>query len=77
MRSFVMLFDANEGEFVKEAVYNLPPKQALINAVMQYRGDYNTENYPKEIDGIYKSKMVKDRLLFDLSENLTLYSQEA
>jgi len=77
MRSFVMLFDANEGEFVKEAVYNLPPKQALINAVMQYRGDYNTASYPKELDGIHPSKMVKDRLYYDLSDNLILYSQEA
>ena len=69
-----MLFDATKGDFVKEALYTLSPKKALITAVMQYKGNMNSEKYPKDLDGIYKSK---GRLLYDLTDNLTMYSQKA
>ena len=77
MNSLVMLFDATKGDFVKEALYTLQPKKALINAVMQYKGNMNSEKYPKDLDGIYKSKAAKGRLLYDLTYNLTMYSQKA
>lgn len=77
MKSFVMLFDATKGDFVKEALYTLSPKKALITAVMQYKENMNSEKYPKDLDGIYKSKAVKGRLLYDLTDNLTMYSQKA
>ena len=77
MKSFVMLFDATKGEFVKEALYTLLPKKALITAVMQYKGNMNSEKYPKDLDGIYKSKVVKGRLLYNLTDNLIMYSQKA
>lgn len=77
MNSLVMLFDATKGDFVKEVLYTLSPKKALITAVMQYKGNMNSEKYPKDLDGIYKSKAVKGRLLYDLTDNLTMYSQKA
>ena len=77
MNSLVMLFDAKKGAFVQEAIYSLPPKNALICAVMQYKGNTNTWEYPKDLDGIYKSRMVKDRLLYDITDNLTIYAQRA
>ena len=76
-KSVVMLFDANKGEFIKTAFYDLAPKKAMIAAVMQYNGNFNTWEYPKTLDGIYKSNCVKDRLLYDISENLIMYSQMA
>lgn len=77
MKSVVMLFDATKGEFVKEAVYCLPPKKALICAVNQYKGNFNTWEYPNDMEGIHKSNCVKGRLLFDITEDLIMYAQEA
>lgn len=77
MKSVVMLFDARKGEFVKEAIYILSPMKAMISAVMQYKGDFNTQNYPSKLDGICKSNVIKDRLLYNLSDDLIMYSQKA
>lgn len=77
MKSVVMLFDARKGEFVKETIYTLSPMEAMISAVMQYKGDFNTQNYPSMLDGIYKSNVIKDRLLYNLSDDLIMYSQKA
>ena len=77
MKSVVMSFDTRKGEFVKEAIYTLSPMKAMISAVMQYKGDFNTQNYPSELDGIYKSNVIKDRLLYNLSYDLIMYSQKA
>ena len=74
----VMIWDTRSGDFVKTAFYtDISIKQALINAVYQLKGNFNTWEYPTELDGIYKSKVVKDRLLFDVSENVTLVAQRA
>lgn len=77
MKSLVMLFDARKGEFVKEMLYTLPPKEALIAGMMQHKGNVNTWEYPKDIKGIYKSSVVKDRLLYDITDDLIMYSQRA
>lgn len=77
MKSIVMLFDARKGEFVKEEIYTLSPKKAMISAVMQYKGNFNTQDYPSKLDGVYKSNAVKDRLLYNLSDDLIMYSQKA
>lgn len=77
MKSIVMLFDARKGEFVKEEIYALSPRKAMINAVMQYKGNFNTQDYPSKLDGIYKSNVIKDRLLYNLSDDLVIYSQKA
>ena len=72
-----MLFDARKGEFVKEEIYTLSPRKAMINAVMQYKWNFNTQDYPSKLDGIYKSNVIKDRLLYNLSDDLIIYSQKA
>ena len=77
MKSVVMLFDGRKGEFVKEIIYTLSPRKALICAAMQYKGNFNTWEYPDDLEGIYKSKVIKDRLLYDIDENLIMYSQKA
>ena len=77
MVSFVMLFDATKGEFIQEARYTLPPMQAMIAAVNQYNRNYNWWQYPKKLEGVYKSNMVKGRLLYNISDNLIMYSQPA
>ena len=77
MKSVVMLFDARKGDFIKEAIYSLPPRKALICAVMQYKGNFNTCKYPDDLEEIYKSNVIKDRLLYDINENLIMYSQKA
>lgn len=77
MKSIVMLFDARKGEFVKEEIYTLSPRKAMISAVMQYKGNFNTQDYSSKLDGIYKSNIIKDRLLYNLSDDLIIYSQKA
>lgn len=77
MISFCMLFDATKGEFIQEARYTLPPKEALIAAVEQYKGNYNWWDYPKELEGIYKSNVIKDRLLYNITDDLIMYAQLA
>ena len=72
-----MLFDATKGEFVEEYLYTLPPKKALICAINQHKGNFNTWEYPNDIEGIHKSNCVKGRLLFDIDEDRILYAQEA
>lgn len=74
MQSIVMFFDTKKGEFTKEILYSLSPQKALISAVMQHKGNYATNTYPKNIEGIYKS-IVKGRLLYDVDENITIYAQ--
>ena len=77
MKSYVMIFDCKKGDFIEEYLYSLEPKKALIAAVMQLRGNFNTSEYPENIDGIYKSNVIKGRLLYDLDKNTTLYAQKA
>lgn len=72
-----MVFDPNEGQIVTEARYALPPKEALIAAVCQLNGNFNTGEYPKDLPGIEKSSLVKGRLLYAYSEDTILYSQPA
>ena len=77
-RVFVMLWDGRTGRDEQTSVYESETvKKALINAIMQYKGNYNTWDYPKDLDGIHKSNCVKGRLLYDISEDLVMYAQEA
>lgn len=77
MVSYCMLFDAKKGCFVSEGRYTLSPKKAMIAAVEQYKGNYNTFEYPKELDGIYESKVIKGRLLYNITDDLIMYAQLA
>lgn len=75
-KSIVTLWDmADNAAIVKEALFFLDPRHALIAAVMQYKGDYNTADYPANLPEIYASKMVKDRLCYDISDDLILTAQ--
>lgn len=69
----VVLYDmANGAKEVKEALYTLPAKEALICAIEQNKGNYNWWDYPKNIEGIYPSKVIKGRLFYDITDNLIL-----
>lgn len=71
-RVFVELCDmARNAETVFSATYaDMTTKQALINAIQQYSGDYDFRTYPDTMPGIYESKVVRDRFYYDLTENL-------
>ena len=44
----------NDGMMPKVAIYTLPPKKALVCAIMQHvHKDYNTNSYPEEISGMW------------------------
>lgn len=75
----VGLWDATRGEFIKEYIYhNMTRKKAIICFLKQeIDHNYNTWDYPNDIDGIYKSKSIKDRIYYDLSDNQVIYSQYA
>ena len=75
-RTWVVLADMRTAEDVKEALYNLPVKKALIAAYMQYHGDYNWTKYPKDIEGIVKSKEIKGRYYLPITEDIVLRAQE-
>jgi len=73
-----MLFDAKKGDFIQTVFYNnMSRENALICFVEQYSGNYSTWEYPKKLEGIYKSKVIKDRLLYDITEDLIVYAQYA
>ena len=75
---WVTIWDGRGGSIVKECLYtNMTVKEALICGINQFRGNFNTWEYPKDMDGIYKSKMVKGRLLYDLSSDVSVYAQRA
>ena len=76
MKSIVTLFDAKKGMFISEQLYSLPPMKALICAVEQYKGNFNTWDYPDKLDGIYKSNIIESGLLYNIND-LIMYSQEA
>lgn len=76
-KTMVILWNMETGNAEKTAFYSLPIKKALICAINQYNGNFNTANYPADVNGIYKSKMIKDRLIYDISENLILTAQKA
>lgn len=77
-KTYVVLYDmANGAKEIKCALYCLPAKQALICAIEQYKGNFNTWEYPKNIDGIHKSNVIKGRLLYDITEDLILCATPA
>ena len=75
MTTSIIIWKGTTGKILKKAVYSLPIKEALIAAVEQYKGNYNFWTYPKELEGIYKSQIKKDRLLYDLTDDLTIAAQ--
>ena len=54
-----------EGLIVRSRLYSLPPDQALVNACMQDRGDFNWWDYPSPSDlGVTPSKDVAKGVTF-------------
>lgn len=75
----VQLWDASAGgDFYNGAIfYNMTAKAAMIAYLEQMRGNFNTWTYPKDLEGIYKSQAVQDRILYDLTDDITVYAQRA
>lgn len=75
----VGIWDANNLDIKTTYLYHgISRKQAIINFIHQYfNNDYNTMSYEKELSGIYKSNCIKDRLLYDYTEDIIIYSQYA
>lgn len=74
----VQLWDANAGDFYRSALfYNTTPEKALIAYLEQMKGNFNTWTYPEDLEGIYKSQAVQDRILYDLTDDITVYAQRA
>ena len=64
--SFIFELKENgDGGVRKIAEYTLPPKKAMVNFIMQSRGNYNTWEYPETIKGIRQSDTVPDLWYFD------------
>lgn len=74
----VMVWDGRSGDFVRWYLYNnMTLKQALINGLNQFLGNFNTWTYPKVMDNIYESYLVKGRLIYDISDDVSIYAQRA
>lgn len=73
-----IIFELNEsGNIERKAEYTTEPKQALINYVMQFKkNNFNTWDYPKELNGIVESKKAKDHFYYDY-ENIVIASYPA
>lgn len=78
-KSIVVTFwDATKGntENTSFIYHGITREKGIITFIKQYfYNDYNTADYPEKLDGIYKSHVIKDRLLYDFSENIVVYSQ--
>jgi hypothetical protein len=56
----------NDGKITERAVYSISAKQALIAYIMQYiRKNWNTWQYPQEINGIFESPTKKGVFHFE------------
>ena len=75
---WVTVWNMRGGDVVKECLYtNMTVKEALICGINQFRGNFNTWEYPKDMDGIYKSASVRGRLLYDISDDVIISAQRA
>ena len=53
LKSLIYKMEEVSGEITKIAEYTLPPKEALMNYIMQYfRNSFNWWTYPETIDGM-------------------------
>lgn len=75
---WVTVWNMATGNPIKEGLYtNMTVKQALICGIQQFKGNLNTWEYPKDMNGIYKSNLVKGRLLYDISAEIVVSAQKA
>lgn len=76
----VSFWDANNINGVNTSwlYHGLTREQAIINFIEQYfKKNYNTESYSDTLPGVYKSNVIKDRLLYDLTDDLVVFAQFA
>lgn len=75
----VGIWDANNPDNVTTWLYcGISKEKALISFIKQYIDhNYNTWNYPDHIEGIYNSHVIKDRILYDLTDDIVIYAQYA
>lgn len=62
------------GNIELKAQYTCNPKNALIAYTMQQKRNYNTWTYPKNIDGIFESK-IKPHTFYYIDTNRNLIIQ--
>ena len=61
-----IIYELNEnGNIAKKAIYSLNTKQALIAYIMQKQNNFNTWEYPTELEGIRESKTKQNHYYFD------------
>lgn len=75
MKSIVVVFDMTRGEIVNKILFTQPPKKALIYTIMQRNENYNTWEYPSNLEGIYTSPTIKNRYYYDITSDLIMCSQ--
>jgi hypothetical protein len=62
--------DEKTGKITRQATYSTDSKQSLINFIMQdIRGNYNTWEYPTNIEGIRESPTVANHYYYDDMKN--------
>ena len=75
----VGLWDAS-GDIQINCIYHDMTREKAINLFYnQYiKHNFNTFQYCNDkLSGIYNSKVIKDRLLFDVSDDMIIYAQYA
>jgi len=66
MISKILILETGKPEIKCAAIYSQPPKQALVDYIMQYlHHNYNTWEYPETITGIRESKTRKGCFSYD------------
>ena len=75
----VGIWDANNPDDITTWLYHgITREKALIAFIQQYiNKDYSTASYPGTLPGIYNSKVIKDRILYDINDDLVIYAQFA
>lgn len=75
----VSFWDANKPQTETSWLYTgISREKAIIYFIEQYfKNNYNTWMYPEKLTGIYKSNVIKDRLLYDYTDDIIIFSQYA
>jgi hypothetical protein len=66
MTTTIYKMDEKTGKIDRQATYTVPGKQAIINYIMQYiKHNFNTWQYPQDINGIRESDSRKHTYYYD------------
>lgn len=78
MQSVIVgIWNANKPDISITFLYHgISREKAIICFINQYfKHNYNSWEYSDTIQGIRKSNVIKDRLLYDYSEDIIVYAQ--